>query len=121
MRMRIELIRRDNPSTLLSIFSPLIALGLTVFAGLIIFTAMGLNPGKALYSFFIEPLTETWSLHELAIKAAPIILIACGLAVCFRSTNWNIGAEGQFVMGAVAGSIMPILFPGQTAVPGCCR
>jgi simple sugar transport system permease protein len=50
-------------------------------------------------------------LHELAIKAAPLILIAVGLSVCYRSNNWNIGAEGQFIAGAVFGSILPILFP----------
>jgi hypothetical protein len=55
-------------------------------------------------------LTEVWSLHELAIKAAPLILIAVGLSVCYRSNNWNIGAEGQFIMGAIAGSILPIVF-----------
>ena len=56
-------------------------------------------------------MTQVWQLHELAIKAAPLILIAVGLAVCFRSNVWNIGAEGQFIMGAVAGSVLPVLFP----------
>jgi ABC-type uncharacterized transport system permease subunit len=54
---------------------------------------------------------EEWSLHELAIKAAPLILIAVGLSVCFLSNNWNIGAEGQFIIGAVVGSTLPVLFP----------
>src|SRR5690606_31055801 len=52
-----------------------------------------------------------WQLHELAIKATPLILIGVGLSVCFASNNWNIGAEGQFVMGAIAGSALPVLFP----------
>lgn len=108
--MRIELERRPAHSALFSALSPFIALGLTVVAGAIIFTIMGKNPVAALYSFFIEPLTEVWSLHELAIKAAPLILIAVGLSVCFRSNNWNIGAEGQFVIGAISGSIIPIVF-----------
>ncbi len=47
-------------------------------------------------------------MHELAIKAAPLILIAVGLSVCYRSNNWNIGAEGQFIIGAIAGSIIPV-------------
>ena len=76
------------------------------------FASLGHDPIKALYSYFIEPLSETWSLHELAIKATPLILNATGLAVCFRSGNWNIGAEGQFVMGGVAGSLLPIMVPG---------
>jgi ABC-type uncharacterized transport system permease subunit len=36
------------------------------------------------------------------VKATPLMLIALGLAVCFRSNVWNIGAEGQFVIGAMA-------------------
>ncbi len=108
--MRIELERRREHSALFSVLSPFIALGLTIVAGAIIFAALGKNPIDALYSFFIEPLIEVWSLHELTIKAAPLILIAVGLSVCFRSNNWNIGAEGQFVIGAITGSIIPIVF-----------
>ena len=108
--MRIELEKRPAYSALFSMLSPFIALGLTIIAGAILFTALGKNPIDALYSFFIEPLTELWSLHELLIKAAPLILIAVGLSVCFRSNNWNIGAEGQFIMGGVVGSIVPIYF-----------
>lgn len=112
--MRIELERRMAHSQLFSILSPFIALGLTLIAGIILFAALGLNPVSALYSFFIEPLTEVWSVHELVIKATPLVLIAVGLSVCFSSGNWNIGAEGQLVMGAVAGSVMPIVFPEYT-------
>lgn len=108
--MRIELERRPDVSKLFSFLSPLIALALTIFFGGIMFMLLGKDPVAALYSFFIEPLMEVWSLHELAIKAAPLILIAVGLSVCYRSNNWNIGAEGQFIMGAIAGSILPVLF-----------
>jgi hypothetical protein len=80
--------------------------------------SLGKDPVKALYSFFIEPLTEVWSLHELAIKAAPLILIAVGLSVCYRSNNWNIGAEGQFIIGAMAGSVLPVVFHGWQSPPG---
>ncbi|OJF91099.1 ABC transporter permease [Pararhizobium antarcticum] len=108
--MRIELEKRPKISTLFSILSPFIALILTIIAGAIMFMLLGKNPLDALYSFFVEPLLEVWSLHELAIKAAPLILIAVGLSVCYRSNNWNIGAEGQFIMGAIAGSILPVVF-----------
>ena len=108
--MRIELQRRSDHSKLFSILSPFIALGLTLIAGAIMFSALGLNPAKAMYSFFIEPLTEVWSVHELVIKATPLVLIAVGLSICFLSGNWNIGAEGQLVMGAIAGSFLPIVF-----------
>lgn len=110
--MRIELVKRPERSKLFSILSPFIAFGLTLVAGAILFALLGKNPATALYTYFVEPLTELWSLHELAIKAAPLILIAVGLSVCFVSNNWNIGAEGQFVVGAIVGSFVPIMFPG---------
>lgn len=109
--MRIELVRRPQQSTLFSALSPFIALALTVAAGAVMFALLGKNPLDALYFYFIDPLRDVWSLHELAIKAAPLILIGVGLSVCFLSNNWNIGAEGQFVMGAIAGSALPILLP----------
>lgn len=110
--MRIELVKRPGSSMLFSALSPFIAFGLTLVAGAILFALLGKNPATALYTYFIEPLTEVWSLHELAIKATPLILIAVGLSVCFVSNNWNIGAEGQFTIGAITGSMIPILFPG---------
>ena len=109
--MRIELIRRPERSRWMGILSPLIAIALTVVAGFIIFSAIGVNPFEALYIYFIEPLTAGWSIEDLVVKAMPIILIAVGLSLCYLSNNWNIGAEGQLVAGAIAGSVIPILFP----------
>ena len=108
--MRIELEKRPQVSKLFGILSPLLALALALIAGTIMFAVMGKDPVEALNAFFVEPLLEVWSLHELAIKAGPLILIAVGLCVCYRSNNWNIGAEGQFSIGAVSGSFIPIIF-----------
>ena len=115
--MRLELIKRPQHSKLFSALSPFIAFVMTVIAGAILFALLGKNPGDALYAYFVSPLTDLWSLHELAIKAAPLILIAVGLSVCYLSNNWNIGAEGQFVMGAVAGAMLPVIFPGLQQSP----
>ena len=110
--MRIELVKRAQHSTFFVLASPFIAFGLTLIAGAILFAAIGKSPLTGLYLYFIEPLTQLWSVHELTIKTGPLILIAVGLSVCYRSNNWNIGAEGQFIMGAILGSAMPILLPG---------
>lgn len=109
--MRIELVKRKEHSQAMLLLSPLIAVALTAIAAGIIFSISGHNPLIALYKFFIEPLTQQWSLEATIDKATPLILIGCGLAVCFLSNNWNIGAEGQFVVGALFGSALPILFP----------
>lgn len=108
--IRIE--KRERASHFFAFVSPFIALALTMAIGAVMFWILGHNPLTALYVYFVEPLTETWSLHELAIKATPLILIATGLSLCFRSGNWNIGAEGQFIVGAICGSAFPVLMPG---------
>ncbi len=108
--MQIELVKRPDHSKLMAIASPFLAIGLTVFFGAILFAATGHNPLRALYFYFIEPLTAAWSLEELVSKATPLVLIGVGLAVCFMSNTWNIGAEGQYTFGAIAGSIIPVYF-----------
>ena len=84
--------------------SPLLALGITVVLGVLLFAALGKDPVRGLQVFFWEPIKNTYALSELLVKATPLLLIALGLAVCFRANLWNIGAEGQFVMGAIFAS-----------------
>ncbi len=92
---------RAQPSALWRYASPLLALAITVVLGVMLFVALGKDPVRGLQVFFWEPIKSVYALSELMVKATPLLLIALGLAVCFRSNVWNIGAEGQFVMGAV--------------------
>ena len=107
--MRLELQKRPEHSRLMAVLSPVLAIILTLIAGSIMFAALGINPGRALYVLFVEPLTQSWALQELVVKATPLVLIGVGLAVCFLSNTWNIGAEGQFTVGAIVGSVLPIM------------
>jgi len=104
--------RREIPRSLLY-STPLLAVALTVLAGFVIFLAMGYDPLRALYYFFIAPLTSFYGWSELMVKGAPLILIGVGLAVGFRANVWNIGAEGQLTMGAVAGGVVALAFWGE--------
>ncbi|HEY0122806.1 MAG TPA: ABC transporter permease [Rhizobium sp.] len=108
--MRIELEKRPQASKLYGFISPLLALVLMLIAGGIMFWMLGKDPLDSLEALLIEPLLDPWSLNELAKKAGPLILIAVGLSVCYRSNNWNIGAEGQYSVGAIFGSIIPVYF-----------
>ena len=92
---------RPQPSKLMSLASPLLALAITVLIGVGLFVLLGKDPLRGLQMFFVEPVKSLYALSELSVKATPLILIALGLAVCFRSNVWNIGAEGQFVVGAL--------------------
>ena len=94
---------RNEPSAIMLYGTPFIALVLTVVAGFFLFTILGKDPVQATYLIFVEPLTTTYALSELTVKATPLILIGVGLALGFRAGVWNIGAEGQFTVGALTG------------------
>src|SRR5213075_1672693 len=105
---------RPEASRRMSIASPLLALALTVVIGACLFLLLGKEPLRGLAIFFVEPVKSVYALTELAVKATPLILIGLGLAVCFRSNVWNIGAEGQFIVGAIAASGMAMQATSST-------
>ena len=110
----IKLQVRAQPSGFWTFASPLLALLITVLLGVLLFSLLGKDPVRALQMFFWEPIKSTYALGELVVKATPLLLIALGLAVCFRSNVWNIGAEGQYIMGAVCASGVALLAEKDT-------
>ena len=97
----LKLEARPQPSNAWSYGSPLLALGITVIIGIIMFLALGKDPVRGLEMFFWQPIRSGYAVGELLVKATPLLIIALGLAVCFRSNVWNIGAEGQYIIGAI--------------------
>ena len=109
MRFRIE--QRPEPSALMRVGAPVVATLLTLIVGSLFFAALGHDPLATLYAFFVAPLNSINGLSEWLLKASPLILIACGLAVGFRANIWNIGAEGQLIIGAIAASGVGLFWP----------
>jgi ABC-type uncharacterized transport system permease subunit len=105
----LKLEARPQPSPIWGYASPVLALAVTVVIGVALFMALGKDPVSGLRMFFWEPVRSAYALGELTVKATPLLLIALGLAVCFRSNVWNIGAEGQYVLGAIAASGVALL------------
>jgi general nucleoside transport system permease protein len=105
--LRLEV--RPQPSARWGYASPLLALAITVVVGVMLFALLGKDPVRGLEVFFWEPIKSAYALSELMVKATPLLIIALGLAVCFRSNVWNIGAEGQFVIGAVCAGGVALL------------
>jgi ABC-type uncharacterized transport system permease subunit len=99
----LKLEPRPQPSKVMALASPLIALVLTALLAAILFALLGKDPVRGLGVFFVEPLNGVRAMTEVLLKATPLIVIGLGLAVCYRSNVWNIGAEGQYLLGAVAG------------------
>ncbi len=110
--LKLEL--RPQDSKVWRYASPLLALAITVALGIGLFVLLGKDPVRGLQMFFWEPLKSAYALGELMVKATPLLVIALGLAVCYRSNVWNIGAEGQFVMGAVAAGGVAMLADKET-------
>ena len=110
----IKLQVRAQPSGFWTFTSPLLALLITVLVGVLLFSLLGKDPVRGLQMFFWEPLKSSYALGELVVKATPLLLIALGLAVCFRSNVWNIGAEGQYIIGAVCAGGVALLAEKDT-------
>lgn len=106
--------KRLAPSRLMIYLSPVVALVLTLFVSSGLFWLLNASPGDALVAFFVAPISTAYGLTELAIKATPLILIGVALSLGFRAGVWNIGAEGQLIMGAVAGSAVALAFYEQS-------
>jgi general nucleoside transport system permease protein len=113
--MRLVLEPRPERSTTAAIASPLIAVGLTLLTMSILFALLGKDPLNALSVYFLHPLTDSYSLQETAVKATPLVMIAIGLSLCYLANVWNIGAEGQFLIGAIGGSYLAVTTQGTGA------
>jgi len=108
----VRLEARPEPSRLAGWLSPIVATAAVVLIGFVLFRAMGKNPWEALYVFFIKPVDTLYNVGELLLKASPIMLCSIGLAVGYRANVWNIGAEGQLIMGAIFGGGVALAFHG---------
>jgi ABC-type uncharacterized transport system permease subunit len=120
----IRLEKRKEPSQFWRIANPFLAVALTMLAGGVMFAALGKDPVVAIRLIFFDPIfSETfgsYSRPQLLIKTAPLILIAVGLAIGFRAGIWNIGAEGQYIIGALFGAGVALAFfpiPGWFVFP----
>ncbi len=110
----IRLEKRPSPSRFWQGATPVLAVVLTMIAGGLMFAALGKNPFEAIRTIFWDPLFHpqfaSYSRPQLLVKAGPLILIAIGLSLGFRAGIWNIGAEGQYIMGALFGAGVGLAF-----------
>jgi len=100
---------RAHPSTVLRLFSPVLAIIATAAFAALMLIWMGKNPIQGLGVFFVTPMENLRGWGEIGLRMTPLLLCALGLAVCYRANVWNIGAEGQLVMGGVAGGTVGLL------------
>ena len=108
--MSIRLENRGESSQAMVYASPFIAVVLTLIAGALMFAMLGVNAGEAIFTFFVAPISSVEGITELFVKATPLVLIAVGLSFGFQANVWNIGAEGQLTIGALAGGGLGLVF-----------
>lgn len=109
--LRLE--KRPSPSRMWIAVTPIMAVLLTMIAGGVMFAILGTNPVVAIRTIFWDPIFGEFAFYyrgQLLVKAGPLILIAIGLSFGFRAGIWNIGAEGQYIMGAVFGAAAGLAF-----------
>jgi len=109
--MWLKFEQRPQPSSLMRYLSPLIAVGLMLASGMLLFYLLGKNPVAGFRVFFLNPVRDSYGVAELFLKATPLMLCAVGLSVGFRANVWNIGAEGQLLVGALAAGAVALHFP----------
>ena len=91
--------------------TPLLAVALTILSGYLLFMILGLNRRiGALRSSLSPPWKRSSAWLNWRSRAAPLILIAIGLAIGFRANVWNIGAEGQYIIGGIFGTGVALAF-----------
>nr|WP_314258181.1 ABC transporter permease [uncultured Devosia sp.] len=112
MQFRLE--KRREPSKFMLYATPIAAVLLTMVIGAIIFSLIGFNGVGAVREIFLTPLTNPYKWQDLAVKAAPLIIIGVGLSVAYRANVWNIGAEGQYIIGGLAGTWVALATWGMT-------
>jgi simple sugar transport system permease protein len=109
----IKLEKRPQPSKAWTYLTPLLAVALTMIVGGALFAGLGKDPVVAIKTIFWEPLFSEFAFYyrpQLLVKGAPLVLIAIGLSLGFRAGIWNIGAEGQYIMGAIIGAGVGLAF-----------
>lgn len=99
--MRIKLEKRRAPSMTMLVVTPVVSVLVTMLIGIVVFDLLGIDGLKAVTDIFLTPLLTSYKWQDVAVKAAPLIIIALGLSVANRAQVWNIGAEGQYIIGAL--------------------
>ena len=111
----ISMTPRKDISLQRTLITPLVSILLTLCVGATIFGTLGYDPIVSLYQFFISPLSRPDQLADLFVKACPLIITATGLVFCYRANVWNIGAEGQMILGAMFSGYVALYWGGMPA------
>ncbi len=98
--LKIE--KRLNLPLWLNLFIPLAAVTLALLTGGVFLGFLGVSPVRAYSEMIVSSLGDTYGISETLVKAIPLALASIGVMLSFKMLIWNIGAEGQIFIGALA-------------------
>jgi simple sugar transport system permease protein len=113
----------DWGKILLNFLLPLSGVMLALCIGALLLLLLKADPIKAYVAMAQGALGTTFGLTQTLVKATPLLLVGLGICIAFRANVINIGAEGQIIMGALAGAWLPLSFPalpGLVLIPAAC-
>lgn len=113
--MRIKFEKRAEPSRFMLFATPVAAVFLTILIGAVLFEILGYDGLRTVKEIFFTPIIASYKWQDVMTKAAPLIIIALGLSLGNQAKVWNIGAEGQYIAGALAGALIAYLTPDVTS------
>jgi len=109
--IRLRIVKRQEPLGWSSCLVILAAIGLSLFLSAVLLALRGAPPVAGILALFKGAFGSTYAIEDSLGKAIPIYLCSLGVAIAFRLKIWNIGAEGQFALGAVGATWMALSFP----------
>ncbi len=119
--MKLILRKRESVSRRAAILVPLISFAVSLLFGALLLAVSGANPFVTYAAMLQGALGSVYGLSEVLVKTSPLILTGLAVSLAFRMRFWNIGAEGQLTMGAVAAAGMALFWsqglPDWTILP----
>lgn len=92
------------------------ALGISLAVSCLLLAAQGKSPAAGMAMLWHGAFGAWYTVEDTLLKTVPIFLCSLGVAVAFRMQVWNIGAEGQYALGAVGAGWAALAFPNLPAV-----
>ena len=113
--MRIVITRREAPPRWFEISIRFVSILIALLVMAVAFWAYGVNPLVAYKKLLWDSFTTKHGFSETVVTMIPLLLSGIGLSIAFKAQFWNIGAEGQLLLGAIAATGVALRFPDTPA------
>lgn len=114
MRLRVE--RRLDPSARINFVVSILSVLLAFVVGGVLLHFQGVSPLRAYAMIFDSAFGSAYDLSETVVKALPLAMVSLAAMLCFTMLIWNIGGEGQALIGALASAAVVRYWPMENPV-----